>query len=153
LARPETAACSRNTSAGPAHAKTSGQPMRRPTSVNIHQSGLAPPGAARNGLLRLMRRSELVTVPLFSPHEELPGDVEGHAVRPVHRDGFLEAPGDAVERLVPARLPPVDARPEQPLGVAQRLPECRALRAPNETRCGALRVAWPSCSWLTTCGR
>ena len=41
--------------------------MRRATSVTIHQSGLASPGAGRNGRWREMRRSELVTVPSFSP--------------------------------------------------------------------------------------
>ena len=41
--------------------------MRRATCVTIHQSGLASPGDARNGRWREMRRSELVTVPSFSP--------------------------------------------------------------------------------------
>ena len=41
--------------------------MRRPTSASIHQSGRASPGAARNGRWREIRRSELVTVPSFSP--------------------------------------------------------------------------------------
>ena len=41
--------------------------MRRATSVTIHQSGLASPGAGRNARWREMRRSELVTVPSFSP--------------------------------------------------------------------------------------
>ena len=33
----------------------------------IRQSGRASPGTGRNGLWRDMRRSELVTVPSFSP--------------------------------------------------------------------------------------
>ena len=41
--------------------------MRRATSQMMRQSGLASPGAGRNGLCRDMRRSELVTVPSFSP--------------------------------------------------------------------------------------
>ncbi|WP_246679793.1 hypothetical protein [Mesorhizobium sp. B2-3-5] len=44
-----------------------GETIRRATSAMIHQSGLALPGAARNGRWRDMRRSELVTVPSFSP--------------------------------------------------------------------------------------
>ena len=38
------------------------------TCDTIHQSGLASPGSGRNGRCREMRRSELVTVPSFSPH-------------------------------------------------------------------------------------
>ena len=41
--------------------------MRRATCVTIHQSGLASPGAGRNARWREIRRSELVTVPSFSP--------------------------------------------------------------------------------------
>ena len=41
--------------------------MRRATSLSIHQSGLASPGAGRNARWREMQRSELVTVPSFSP--------------------------------------------------------------------------------------
>ena len=37
------------------------------TSATIHQSGLASPGSGRNARWREMRRSELVTVPSFSP--------------------------------------------------------------------------------------
>ncbi len=40
----------------------------RATCVTIHQSGLASPAAGRNRRWREMRRSELVTVPSFSPH-------------------------------------------------------------------------------------
>ena len=67
FSNPESAACSRKIAAGPFQAKSSAQPIRRATSANIHQSGLACPGARRNGRWREMRRSELVTVPLFSP--------------------------------------------------------------------------------------
>ena len=42
--------------------------MRLATSLMIHQSGRASPGSARNARWREMRRSELVTVPSFSPH-------------------------------------------------------------------------------------
>jgi hypothetical protein len=35
------------------------------TSLTIHQSGRASPGAAKNARWREMRRSELVTVPDF----------------------------------------------------------------------------------------
>ena len=42
--------------------------MRRATSQTIRQSGRAEPGAGRNGRCREIRRSELVTVPSFSPH-------------------------------------------------------------------------------------
>ena len=41
--------------------------MRRATCVTIHQSGLASPGGGRNARWREIRRSELVTVPSFSP--------------------------------------------------------------------------------------
>ena len=41
--------------------------MRRATSVNIHQSGRASPGGARKARCREIQRSELVTVPSFSP--------------------------------------------------------------------------------------
>src|SRR6516162_3426015 len=41
--------------------------MRRATSVSIHQSVLASPGGCRNARWREMQRSELVTVPCFSP--------------------------------------------------------------------------------------
>ena len=41
--------------------------MRRATSDTIHQSGLASPGSGRKARWREMRRSELVTVPSFSP--------------------------------------------------------------------------------------
>ncbi len=41
--------------------------MRRATSATIHQSGLASPGTGRKARWRVMRRSELVTVPSFSP--------------------------------------------------------------------------------------
>ena len=41
--------------------------MRLATSAMIHQSGRASPGAGRKGRWREMRRSELVTVPSFSP--------------------------------------------------------------------------------------
>ena len=43
------------------------KPMRRATSAMIHQSGRASPGSGRNARWREMRRSELVTVPSFSP--------------------------------------------------------------------------------------
>ena len=41
--------------------------MRRATSLTIHQSGLASPAGSRNARCREIRRSELVTVPDFSP--------------------------------------------------------------------------------------
>ncbi|MNZ99162.1 hypothetical protein D3C78_1184750 [compost metagenome] len=41
--------------------------MRLPTSAICHQSALASPGASRKPRWREMRRSELVTVPSFSP--------------------------------------------------------------------------------------
>ena len=41
--------------------------MRRATCATIHQSGLASPGDGKNARWREMRRSELVTVPSFSP--------------------------------------------------------------------------------------
>ena len=44
--------------------------MRSATSASIHQSGRASPGKGRNGRCREMRRSELVTVPSFSPQAE-----------------------------------------------------------------------------------
>ena len=43
------------------------KPRRLATSLTIHQSGLASPGGVRNARCREMRRSELVTVPDFSP--------------------------------------------------------------------------------------
>ena len=43
------------------------KPRRLATSLTIHQSGLASPGGGRNARWREMRRSELVTVPDFSP--------------------------------------------------------------------------------------
>ena len=42
--------------------------MRFATSHIIHQSARASPGAGRNARWRDTRRSELVTVPSFSPH-------------------------------------------------------------------------------------
>ena len=42
-------------------------PSRRATSAMIHQSWRASPGGGRNGRWREMPRSELVTVPFFSP--------------------------------------------------------------------------------------
>ena len=41
--------------------------MRRATSHNACQSALASPGAGRKARWREMQRSELVTVPSFSP--------------------------------------------------------------------------------------
>jgi hypothetical protein len=45
----------------------SSKPIRRATSASCHQSARASPGPSRNGRWREMRRSEFVTVPLFSP--------------------------------------------------------------------------------------
>src|SRR3546814_1001853 len=42
--------------------------MRRATSLTIHQSGIASPGSGKSARWRLIVRSELVTVPSFSPH-------------------------------------------------------------------------------------
>ena len=67
FSNPLSAACSRNTAAGPSQAKAAAKPIRRATWANIHQSGRASPGASRNLRWREMRRSELVTVPSFSP--------------------------------------------------------------------------------------
>ena len=41
--------------------------MRLATSATIHQSGFASPGGGRKARWREMRRSELVTLPSFSP--------------------------------------------------------------------------------------
>ncbi len=73
--------------------------------------------------------------------EELAGDVEGHAVRPVPGDGLLEAAGDEVERLIPRRVLAAEPRPEEAPGVAQRLPERRALGAEAAVVGGVCRVA------------
>jgi hypothetical protein len=43
------------------------KPMRRATSQRMSQSPRASPGAGRKARWREMRRSELVTVPSFSP--------------------------------------------------------------------------------------
>ena len=50
------------------YAKAASNPSRCATCVTIHQSGRASPGSGRNARWREMRRSELVTVPSFSPH-------------------------------------------------------------------------------------
>ena len=63
----ESAACSRKISAAELKSNAAPKPRRLATSPMIHQSGLASPGAARNARCREMRRSELVTVPDFSP--------------------------------------------------------------------------------------
>src|SRR5438477_353791 len=62
-----SAACSRNTSATELKSNAAPKPSRFATSLTIHQSGLASPGGGRNARCREMRRSELVTVPDFSP--------------------------------------------------------------------------------------
>src|SRR5687767_8642246 len=54
-------------SAGPEKSKASRKPMRLATSQMIHQSGFASPGARAKARWRDIRRSELVTVPSFSP--------------------------------------------------------------------------------------
>ena len=63
----ESAACSRKISAAELKLNAAPKPRRFATSPRIHQSGLASPGADRNARCREMRRSELVTVPDFSP--------------------------------------------------------------------------------------
>ncbi len=64
----DSAACSRKMSAALRIAKMpSPSPCGAPRCANIHQSGRASPGAAGNARWREMRRSELVTVPSFSP--------------------------------------------------------------------------------------
>ena len=63
----ERAACSRKISAAELKPKAAPKPRRLATSPMIHQSGMASPGAERNARCREMRRSELVTVPDFSP--------------------------------------------------------------------------------------
>src|ERR1044072_1638956 len=54
-------------SAGRSKEKLLAHPMRRATWLMIHQSGFASPGRANSGRWRLINRSELVTVPSFSP--------------------------------------------------------------------------------------
>ena len=66
----ESAACSAKISAGEEYGKASANPMRRATSLTIHQSGFASPGAGRKARWREMRRSEFVTVPSFSPQPQ-----------------------------------------------------------------------------------
>ena len=66
-ATPERAAYSSNTSAAVSQPKASAQPIRTATSARIRQSSRACPGAGRSARWRLMRRSELVTLPSFSP--------------------------------------------------------------------------------------
>ncbi len=61
--------------------------------------------------------------------QHLARGVEGHAVGPVLRDGPGEARGDAVERAVPARLPPLDARREEAAAQVYRLGQGGALGA------------------------
>ena len=67
--RRKARACSRKISAETDKSKALPNPMRvgRPAQT-IHQSGLASPGGSRKARCREMRRSELVTVPSFSPH-------------------------------------------------------------------------------------
>jgi len=54
-------------SAGEVKPKASAKPKRCATADTIHQSGRHSPGEGRNARWREMRRSELVTVPSFSP--------------------------------------------------------------------------------------
>lgn len=58
--------CSRKISAGSVQPKC--VPSRAATSANAHQSARASPGAGRKARWRLIIRSLLVMVPLFSPH-------------------------------------------------------------------------------------
>ena len=64
---PVRAAYSAKISPGLLQENPSRKPMRRATSAICHQSGRASPGGGRNGRWREMQRSELVTVPSFSP--------------------------------------------------------------------------------------
>ena len=66
-ATPESAAYSRKISTGAPKSNARPQPRREATSHRICQSCRAPTGAGRNARWRLMQRSELVTVPSFSP--------------------------------------------------------------------------------------
>ena len=64
---PESAACSRKIAAALGQSNASLQPSRLPTSASAHQSGRASPTGVTKPRWREMRRSELVTVPSFSP--------------------------------------------------------------------------------------
>ncbi len=69
FSKPDSAACSRKIVGRALDKQTPAcQPMRCATSAIIHQSGRASPGGGRNARCREMQRSELVTVPSFSPH-------------------------------------------------------------------------------------
>ena len=59
--------------------------MRLATSHICRQSGNASPGAERKARWRDMRRSELVTVPSFSPQAELGSSTSASAVVSVKR--------------------------------------------------------------------
>src|SRR5579872_7052530 len=63
----DSAACSRKIAAGEEKSNADPKPSRLATSQTIHQSGFASPGGGRNARWREIRRSELVTVPDFSP--------------------------------------------------------------------------------------
>ena len=67
FSKPDRRACSRKMSAGDRYEKSSAHPSRAATCDRIHQSARVSPGDARKARWREMRRSELVTVPSFSP--------------------------------------------------------------------------------------
>ena len=71
FSQPVSSAYSRKISAGLAYSNAADHPLAAPmrlaTSASCHQSGRASPGDGMNARCREMRRSELVTVPFFSP--------------------------------------------------------------------------------------
>ncbi len=67
FSKAERLACSRKISAAELKSNAAAKPSRFATSLTIHQSGFASPAGGRNPRWREMRRSELVTVPDFSP--------------------------------------------------------------------------------------
>ena len=58
--------------------------------------------------------------------QALAGDIEGHAVRPVQRDGLAEARGDQAQRVVQRRGLAGDRRCREPGGVVKGRAEGRA---------------------------
>lgn len=81
----ESRACSRKISAAERYSNPLAKPMRRATPQTMRQSGRLSPAGARNGRCREMRRSELVTVPDFSPHAAAGSSTSAHRVVSVCR--------------------------------------------------------------------
>ncbi len=69
--------------------------MRRATSINIHQSGRASPGGGHTARWREMQRSELVTVPSFSPQAAAGSTMSAKHVVSVGQQSLTTTKGQA----------------------------------------------------------